>query len=81
MCRGSHASSARLVGQYRQMVVVVYVIGLMEGRISKQAFGTNAMEWAQNIDNSIRYNSVSCPDIMRIGLSSSFRGTIFFCVC
>ncbi len=26
MCGGSHASSARLIGQYRQIVVVVYVI-------------------------------------------------------
>lgn len=80
MCWGCHASSARLTRQYRKMVVIVYAIGLMEERISKQAFGTNAMEWAQNIDNCIRYNCIRCPDIMRIGLSSSFRVTLFFLV-
>lgn len=80
MCWRSHASSAGLTRQCRQMVVIVYVIGSMgRERISKQAFGTNAMEWAQNnIDNCIRYNGVRCLDIMRIGLSSSFQGTMFY---
>lgn len=77
MCWGSHASSARLIGQYRQMVVVVYVIKLMEERISKQAFCTNAMEWQQNIDNCIRYNGVRCLDICELGCPLHFEARIF----
>lgn len=76
MCWGSHASSARLIGQYRQMVVFVYVIKLMEG-ISKQAFCTNAMEWAPNIDNCIRYNGVKCLDICELGCPLHFEARIF----